>query len=726
MHNDIKQAKQIPQTRTPLERHTHRLAVFFTVLTCFLILPLFCIKWLYRFYFKLCSPTLQSVLIHEDFSFAERIAKDCPKDDARKLKENIMLAAKKGCTQVVNRLIEKSASPNTSEYCNIMGTQTVLTQALSNDHTDTLKLLLDKRANPNIGVIDGNKALMYALRHNKMHAARMLIDAQADLNVRDYVYGTPLSFAVRNGLTDTARMLIDAKANLNVGGIHDHGATLLTNAAYRAHQDIVKLLISAKANIFSAFQLFIMSARQKEGSRRGNPLNAATCLIEAKADLDVQGSHGNTPLMFAAKQHCLGFVKMLLDRGANPNAVNTYGDTVLTCLARCDSVADGAKMLIEAKANLHVMNNAGDTPLILAIRHHHFRYAKLLIKHGAVLDESKRDGRTPLITAAYMNDARAVQSCINQKVALDVKDKSGVTALIAAAQMDHSQVVKQLIDAKADTFFAYTWAIDRHNCTVLRSLLWQQKDVETLVKRRSRRDITTPLFRALETDNDCMLPIISRLLSHSKKKACGEPLSRCIPVVAVLKKMVNTSASVFSDPGMIYREKFKGQIKEKNGLLVNEMYDLGRIYRDPNFTVWDTPRASVLQTVKLCLPQMHHARLSKVLRVKVYVAHVKRLYRACIEKLVFPKHFPWIKDIDKIVYDYIGDGVEDLCSVDLKRLVNISIRKSPAFLPSLADQKINQWAEGRVHTEASRYETDDGSRVDCVSGYVRFNVSWMS
>ena len=154
----------------------------------------------------------------------------------------LTLAAREGHTEIVNALIKTHILflDTRSED------KTALEWAAANDHTETVKVLIEAGADINDN--DGyqwKNALMYAAEGGHTEIVRALIDAGADLEANHDGW-TALSYTARSGHTETVKALIDAGADLEAN--HD-GWTALSYAARSGHIETVKALIDAGADV---------------------------------------------------------------------------------------------------------------------------------------------------------------------------------------------------------------------------------------------------------------------------------------------------------------------------------------------------------------------------------------------------------------------------------------------------------------------------------------------
>lgn len=90
----------------------------------------------------------------------------------------------------------------------------------------------------------------------------------------------------------------------------------------------------------------------------------------------------NYKLLDASRDGQLSIVKMLLDAGADVNALNKYGDTPLLW-ASYNGHNEVVKLLLIAGADANIKNKMGTSALIYASRRNYKEMLKLLKKYGA-------------------------------------------------------------------------------------------------------------------------------------------------------------------------------------------------------------------------------------------------------------------------------------------------------------------------------------------------------
>jgi len=249
------------------------------------------------------------------------------------------------------------------------------------------------------GTLSGN--FFSALRNDNVKQIRAALDQGADPNARDAHGNTPLMLAAVYGDVSSMKLLLDHGAQVNVANAE--GATPLIRAAY--------------------------------------DFDKARLLVEHGADVNARSALGQTPLMLAARPvDSHRAVKLLLDHGADAKATNNWGATTLMAAA-AGGDAESARLLIQHGANVNAMPIPDHVAFVF---------------NGA---------RSPLMWAAYRGDVSMIKTLIAAGADVNAEGMLG-TPLEQAAWNDCFDTCKYLLDRGAnpnyvshfDTFTALHWA----------------------------------------------------------------------------------------------------------------------------------------------------------------------------------------------------------------------------------------------------------------------------
>ena len=241
-----------------------------------------------------------------------------------------------------------------------------------------------------------NAALCDAADLYEVERIRSLLGDGADVNTADQNGMTPLHFAANydyseesDRIGETITLLLEAGADVNL--VNEDGWTPMHYAVFRMIDcNLQERLIGAGADLL---------IRNKEGqmpihiplefgrtndvrflarfyedkdidifvsTKIGRLDRIAKILDEYPAAVDFTDSYGSTPLMYAARiqnapTNQAEIVKVLLDRGANPNIQNQGGITALHVADRPDVI----KHLLEFGADPTIRDIKGETPSLL-------------------------------------------------------------------------------------------------------------------------------------------------------------------------------------------------------------------------------------------------------------------------------------------------------------------------------------------------------------------------
>ena len=348
------------------------------------------------------------------------------------------LATQNGNTAIVERLLKAGSNPNGTFLSH---GETPLMEAARTGNPEVVKLLLAHGAEVNAKeTLRGTTAVMWAAEQGHAEVVKMLAAAGADLSVRSTVgepkkrYGvvykgpdfhtggiTALVLAAREGQVPTVATLLDAKADPNQKT--GDGSTAMISAIQNGHYDVARYL------------------------------------LDHGADMNLQSEKGWSPLYLAVKHRnietgtipvpnadqALDFVKLLLDRGANPN--------------------------LRLKANTEIRNGqratwlaeAGATPFLRAALCGDTEIMNLLLAHGADPNIATDDHTTPLMAAAgvgfsegFIHDRSEEETVQAMKIMMDhgadinAANDAGLTALHGAAHKASLAEIQFLVDHGAN------------------------------------------------------------------------------------------------------------------------------------------------------------------------------------------------------------------------------------------------------------------------------------
>jgi ankyrin repeat protein len=218
----------------------------------------------------------------------------------------------------------------------------------------SLQRLLENGANPNLKNDAGATALMWAVDDEEK--TRLLLDRGADPNARSGEGRTPLIIAAgRSGSSGIVKLLLEHGADPSA--MTPQGQSPFTAAAFAGDADVLRILIAHGADA---------------KSRAGAVANAADARCSACLALSIDAANQralNDAMVSSAQLSDLPALKALLDRGAQANANNPFGDGFSALMLTVGSEAaslEAVKMLIDRGADVNAQNPHGETILDVA------------------------------------------------------------------------------------------------------------------------------------------------------------------------------------------------------------------------------------------------------------------------------------------------------------------------------------------------------------------------
>jgi ankyrin repeat protein len=317
----------------------------------------------------------------------------------------------------VRRLIDAGADVSlANEYG-----ATPMSLAAEVANTEILKLLLDAGADAESPHADGMTALMAVARTGNVEAAKLLLEHGAAVDAREGFGGqTALMWASARRHPKMIELLIA------------HGAAVDARSAVRDYQRHIQAEGRPKSLDTGGFTPLLYAARE----------NCRACvdtLLAHGADIDLPDPDGVSPLHVAIMNANWDLAKQLIEAGADVNQWDIYGEAPLFTAVGGRSRTDGGrasidppnetsgldivKMLLERGANPNMQlffrpanvrgatNTRGSTPLIRAANGNDMEVVKLLLEHGADATVYMADRQTPIhaVLAGRANEKDALE-----------------------------------------------------------------------------------------------------------------------------------------------------------------------------------------------------------------------------------------------------------------------------------------------------------------------------
>jgi ankyrin repeat protein len=356
----------------------------------------------------------------------------------------LMTAARTGNIAAVKALVNHGANVEAKDD---RRGQTALMWAAAEGHATVVQALIDGDADFKLRVPSGFSPLMFAARGGHTEVVRVLLKAGADVNEtipvdgRRRGYGgrlppagaTALLLAVVNAHYELASLLLDAGANPNVeltGYSVLHALTAVRKPGVGDNDpppdgsgnmtsiELVKKLAAKGANL---------NARMTKKANLNN-----TRLNEI----------GATPFMLAALTADAELLKTLAALGADTSLTNVENSTPLMAAAGLatrspgedagteSEVLESVQVLLDLGANINAVDNNGETAMHSAAYKNLPQVVKFLAAHGAKIDvwnKNDKFGWTPLAIAVGYRFGNFKPSPETESAIREVMIAAGVT-----------------------------------------------------------------------------------------------------------------------------------------------------------------------------------------------------------------------------------------------------------------------------------------------------------
>jgi len=273
-----------------------------------------------------------------------------------------------------------------------------LVEAAKNQDRDSVRALLQQKADVNTAYGDGTTALHWAAYFDDVAIADMLIHGGADVNKVNDLGVTPLALATSTAMADR---LLKARANPNI--VSSTGESPLMSAARTGAVEMVKALLEHSAD-----------PNAKENVR------------------------GQTALMWAAAQKHPDVVRVLLEHGADVHAHTLTAPQLFYTGEASGAGRNAADWVMRS------IDTGGSTPLMFAARQGDLASARLLLAAGANPNETRADGMSPLVLASYSGHGDVAAFLLSKDASPNTADV-GYAALHTAVLRGDVELVKTLL-----------------------------------------------------------------------------------------------------------------------------------------------------------------------------------------------------------------------------------------------------------------------------------------
>jgi ankyrin repeat protein len=311
--------------------------------------------------------------------------------------------------------------------------QTPLHLAMVRDWFKLARILIDRGADANAEDTDG-KTPLHLLSESRAHNCDaldllwVLLKRGVVVNRQDKNSETPLLLAMGRGWLKFARILLEHGADANVK--RNNGKTPL------------RLLLESQIR------------------DEGEALDLICLLLDHGAMVNRRDVNNQTPLHLAMGRDWVKLAQVLLKHGADADAANDDGKSLLHLLSERrirdeGNALDLIRLSLGYGADVNRRDEKKQTPLLLAMRQGSSKLVKILLENGADSNAKNDNGKTSLhmLSGHLMNEEDAVDRArllLEHGAEVNIRDNDNQTPLLLAMGRDLFKLVRTLIEHGAD------------------------------------------------------------------------------------------------------------------------------------------------------------------------------------------------------------------------------------------------------------------------------------
>ncbi len=224
----------------------------------------------------------------------------------------------------------------------------------------------------------GLTPLLMAISQRRVDAVQILLDLGADLNSKDRRGRTPLHLAIMKRRPDVVQLVLEAKPDIDALD-NNESTPLMYAMIYRGDEQLVQQLLKGDADVSAKNRSGLTALQMACNYQRPE---AALLFLEKGANPNEVDSRGISPFLAACARGMPKVVNKMLELDANPLAENGNKQTALH-LACQSSSSETAQLLIPYYKSVDTLDQNGVPPLVYAVYSNQLSTVRELIKKGA-------------------------------------------------------------------------------------------------------------------------------------------------------------------------------------------------------------------------------------------------------------------------------------------------------------------------------------------------------
>ncbi|XP_044740048.1 serine/threonine-protein phosphatase 6 regulatory ankyrin repeat subunit B-like [Chrysoperla carnea] len=301
--------------------------------------------------------------------------------------ELLNIAVKRGCTEIVELLLQHNADVNATDE----NGYTALLSTLSDFYQDFCKLRPDRDSYVN---------------NIKRKITKLLLNHGANVDAQTRGGWTALHFAVYNGYSQVVEVLLEYNANVNFREKKkSRDTTPYVCTKKKCSNDIVKLLLERGAEVDSKTKYNITPLYLS--AQRGQQEIIET-LLKFGADINCRNMGGNRALHIASQFGHVKVVTTLLEYGCDINSRDIDGRTALHIASHLGH-NEVVTTLLEYGCDINSRDKVGNIALHIASHQGHNEIVTTLLEYGSDINIMTYNNLTPLDYAKTAEKAKTIE-----------------------------------------------------------------------------------------------------------------------------------------------------------------------------------------------------------------------------------------------------------------------------------------------------------------------------
>jgi ankyrin repeat protein len=325
-----------------------------------------------------------------------------------------------------------------------------------NPSVEQLKAAITNGNNPSELNSNAFDAVVYALLEQTNDAAiKYLLTLEGNgVKKRTHDNRTYIFWAAYKGNVSIMKHLFDNGAKIDI--TDSHGNTPVTFAAATGQKNIMVY------DLFEKHGAILNKEKNEDGV---NALLLIAPYLESEKELTYFTEKGfqltdkdpkeNTIFNHAAKGGNIEFLKLLIEKGVDPKAVNKEGGNAMLYasqgLRNSKNTLETYQFLENLGIAVNIVGDRGRNPLhSIAYKSDDLNIFSYFIKKGIDVNLQDNGGDTPFMNAASSNDLKVVQFLSEYVKDFNLKDENGRSALAMAVNRNTTDVVDFILKKGAD------------------------------------------------------------------------------------------------------------------------------------------------------------------------------------------------------------------------------------------------------------------------------------